>query len=468
MDLYNILSINGVDINNIIKNVNINEIKQNTLKLSNTLYSCTTDTYNMNNTLTFLYNDLITANNTYSQIIYNTLTLSDSIIQNKKYITIKYPQSIQNIKIQSIQNIKINGENINGLSITSFKKLNIDCSTIQDLYLYRSDSSYNNLVKIFAYSIDNLTITRCKNINIICNTIQSFTIAENAECILNLKCDFLNRLRFTSIQICNIICNTLSYISIYECKNINITCFSILSCTFQNFGFINISARNLLKNSFYSENGIININCNEMTSNTIYCNEIINITANYESFNTISCKNVNISGHNLNRVFITGSNLNISASEISLVSLYGDIGHIYCDTFRQKYDSNEKYSLNILTLYINCDVFSSISASDVNEWHITAKSVSNFTMNSIKKLYIDCSYCKNITINTINWFSLIALDWVSSCSCKYCGVWFCNVYSLYNVTIDWFGNLLYTRRSDSGWVWTIGRQSLFTFIDYTF
>lgn len=326
MELYNIISINGIDIDDILNNAyyaNYDTSKLMMYNLTGTISGLTTTFSNsllmgnfdfIQNSLTMLtalnltlnnftgntikFNNHDNINNIYCcNVFSNNLILGSNI--SKPHLNISC-QLFENNIMHNINNINMQVYTLSNNTINNIDTLSINCKSIVELFM--SNSSFGHVCNIYCENIlmqttaSNVHFKYMHNLNINGNVIY-----ERPTIINITNANISTMYNINNITNLSIICSNLGGCLIGDVKNCNINADDLNGIFFADVDNINISSYmsssvlNVLETTDYSTRNFI------LNSRIVYSNIlVINMNANYLQNNLfIDCNNLNITCKNI-------------------------------------------------------------------------------------------------------------------------------------------------------------------------
>ena len=411
MELYNILKINNVDINDIIGGGgDIDEIKANTLILSNSI----------NDLNTTYYKTTTTDSNPFNYNLHTSLTLQNIDYKNTN-ITLISPYYIKNCTFETMDFVSIKCKSFTSNQVSSIiKHFNLDCVEIT-----RNKFSFVRNVNISAYNLKSNTISELNGANFSLSDVYNNTFSKNSNCnvyqldymltntlndnyCFNLTGNCISTCSCTNNTILNFVVRQLYSIRFENCLNINITCINITYCTCK-----------LIRNANFYVNSMSLITITNDTSN-----ENMNSNIFMKVYNMFNCKFYSIFQLLISANYIK----NLTICDVKNLDLYGDsfISNSYnsINNLYLKCSNINSVSIKDITnLTIICENFigatnSSFEYSNINYCSICAKNISNVKFVSIKHLVIDADIISYITCSKINDVNVKCVDYSYNYNCK--------------------------------------------------
>ena len=404
MNLYNILSINGINIDEYLggggSSEDINEIKQNTFNLNTdvvSLYNICNSLSNSISTITggggggdYYYNlsDLVSKSynymynvtgnyvssdlpsyspftiagyigtisdfnlgSEYSTVCFSGVDLiSSGTLSSNNYVCLN-ANTISSINAFNVNCLKLNGNEIVCSSIQNINNLFVDCmSNFNDAIL---DSCHN--IKINAPLCSSIKITYGSLVNLDCLSINKATLNDikhlNCNC-LSLAGDNAN----VKIDLQNVTKGTINgfnafRVGIFVCNEIVFNAFRASNVSYKYISTLNISCESVFS-CYFSTNAIINFNASALyncglTSNTIF-NFNVSTLNSCNMLNNYFVNPINISNFSKNNITMSDCDLNLNVNNISSASI---CGHAFTSTNPLQFDLN----LNVKSSISSCD-----------------------------------------------------------------------------------------------------------------
>ena len=301
MELYNILKINNIDINEYLGGGGIVEqLVSNTNSIISSINS-------LNSSITDLaeyYKTTFTDNCDFYYNFHTSMTIQDKLFENKN-LYICYPNVISSCTIKTASNIDIKClSSFTCNEISTVTKLNIDClevnsnifSSIQQMNVNCENFCNCN---IFSCNVGNFLNTVCDNNAFrsvsYCNIIDydlsscSWSYISN----LNIQCSALKSINIYCCSVINICCGRFWDGTISSCSVVNILCNNMHSCKFSSNTMIKIQARYVLSN-YFSSFKYLNEDVYEAELNSYHSASKVYFTIVYDHMNNelINCSTV--------------------------------------------------------------------------------------------------------------------------------------------------------------------------------